>query len=77
MRSRWIPNTSEAAATMLESLPGGGWQFGAVPLEADFEISSESLAPYVVAIFDALAPLESLEIPVVLISIRDGRVRIF
>lgn len=74
---RWISNTPEAAATMLEPLTGGGWQFGAVSIEADFEISSESLAPYVVAIFVALAPLELLEIPVALISIRGGCVRIF
>ena len=68
----WISNTPETAAELLDS-----GRFASYPIEADFPINSNSVAPFVTSIFDALAPLEAHEIPVGLISIKNGEVRVF
>jgi len=73
---RWISNSAEAAGEFLDHT-ASGWRFAGYRIEGDFPLSPKTLAPYVVGIFDKLAPLEAYEIPVGLISIKNGVVRVF
>lgn len=73
---RWVSDSPEDMAKMLDQEPDGSWRFGYYLIEADFPITPESLAPFHKQILDTLAPLEAQSIPVALIVIRDQVVRV-
>lgn len=47
------------------------------PIHADFELSYAALAPYVNAVLDLAAPIEGAGLSVVLVEIKDGKVKVF
>ncbi len=50
--------------------------FGA-PIDADFELSLESLTPYATEVLDQAAPLEGAGITVKLVEIKGGKVKVW
>lgn len=52
------------------------WRFGNVPIEADFDLSPESLKPFTIEILDKMAEIESLGICCVYIKIKNGVVKV-
>jgi hypothetical protein len=47
------------------------------PINADFELSYESLAPYVTKVLDLAAPLEGAGLTVRLVEIKGGIVKVW
>jgi hypothetical protein len=75
---RWIKNDLEGA----EFAFGGGkvtppLTYLGAPINADFPLSLEALAPYVSQVLDLAAPLEGAGLRVALVEIKDGKVRVF
>jgi hypothetical protein len=73
---RWIKNTAEYA----EKCFGEGktpFTYCEAPIQADFTLTYENLAPYVTKILDKAAPLEGAGLYVRLIEIKDGKVLVW
>ena len=47
------------------------------PINADFELSYESLAPYVTKVLDLAAPLEGAGLIIKLVEIKGGEVKVW
>lgn len=74
---RWVKNDLEGA----EFAFGPGRESPALtylgaPIEADFELSYDSLAPYVTRVLNLAADLEGVGRDVQRVEIKDGRVRV-
>jgi len=73
---RWVKNTAEDA----EEWFGEGktpFTYGGAPIQADFELTYENLAPYVTQSLDKATPLEGAGLYVRLIEIKDGEVLVW
>ena len=74
---RWFTNREYA-----EFAFGGGrvtpplTYFGA-PIDADFELSLESLTPYARQVLDIAAPMEGAGIDIKLVEIKGGKVKVW
>ena len=64
-----------ARSSFVDSIEGGGWTFAGYCVEADFEVTPESMAPYAAAIFDGLTPFDIRGVLPV-IRILDGRLEL-
>ena len=56
---RWIHNDIESARKVF----GPGLTYLGAPIQADFKLSYEALAPYVTEVLDLAAPLEGAGLP--------------
>ena len=75
---RWIGNDLKGAVFAF----GGGraspeLTYLGAPIQADFEISYENLAPYVTSVLDQAALLEGAGLPVKLVEIKLGAVKVW
>jgi hypothetical protein len=70
----WVKNDEEGAAFAFNQKGDGRWYYLGAPVEADFELSLESLAPWVTKVLDLAAPLEGRGRVVTLVEIKGGRV---
>lgn len=75
---RWIKNDVEGAKFAF----GGGratpeLTYLGAPIDADFELSYENLAPYVTAVLDLTAPLEGAGLVIKLVEIKEGKVKVW
>ena len=75
---RWIKNDVEGAKFAF----GAGRVSPALtylgaPIDADFPLSFENLAPYVTAVLDQAAPLEGAGLRIRLVEIKGGKVKVW
>jgi len=75
---RWIQNDVAGAVLTF----GGGrstpeFTYLGAPIQADFEVSYENLAPYVTSVLDQAGPLEDAGLPVKLVEIKLGVVKVW
>lgn len=74
---RWVKNDVEAAKTFFG--PGRttpALTYSGAPIEADFPLTYEALAPYVHEILNQAAPIEAAEGFVGLVEIKNGLVQV-
>lgn len=71
---RWIKNDIEGARFAFGEV---AHTYLGAPIQADFKLSLESLAPYVTEVLDLSAPLEGAGVRVALVEIKGGKVRVF
>lgn len=78
MELRWVKNNVEGAKFAFG--PGRFTPeltyFGA-PIFSDFELSYETLAPYVTKVLDLAAPLEGADLQIRLVEIKNGIVKVW
>lgn len=72
---RWVQNTVEGAKFAFGE--GPELKYLGAPIQADFELSHESLAPFVTAVLDQAAPLEGAGLDVRLVEIKGGQVKVW
>ena len=75
---RWVKDNVEGAKFAF----GGGpttkeLTYLGAPINADFELSYESLAPYVTKVLNLAAPLEGAGLTVKLVEIKGGEVKVW
>ena len=75
---RWVKNDVTGARFAF----GGGstspeLTYQGAPINADFELSYESLAPYVTQVLDLAAPLEGAGLTIKLVEIKGGEVKVW
>lgn len=72
---RWIKNDVEGARFAF----GGRTEFTylGAPIQADFPLTYENLAPYVTAVLDQAAPLEGAGVDIKLVEIKAGVVKVW
>jgi hypothetical protein len=75
---RWVEDTEKWAKLVF----GGGitkreLTYLGATIHADFELSYESLAPYVTKVLDLAAPLEGAGLTIKLIEIKGGEVKVW
>lgn len=76
--TRWVKNDVEGARFAF----GGGratpeFTYLGAPIQADFELSYEALAPYVTPVLDRAAALEGAGLVVRLVEIQAGKVKVW
>lgn len=72
---RWVENNVEGAKYAF----GGSTPeltYSGAPIHADFELNYENLAPYVREVLDQAAPIEAAGLPVKLVEIRAGMIKV-
>lgn len=75
---RWIKNDLEGARSTFG--PGRftpALTYLGAPIQADFELNYENLAPYVITVLDLAAPLEGAGLTVKLVEIKGGKVKVW
>lgn len=76
---RWAnQNPSETARRFLDAPDDKHpmWAFLDAPIEADFPITPETLAPYVVDVLDQMAEIEACGVAVAWIKVKGGVVKV-
>lgn len=78
----WLKADIDSARIVLNREGGqlrspSGWYVGNTPITADFELSYESFAPFLVDVLDAMAPIEAAGLCPALVEIRNGKIRVF
>lgn len=73
---RWTKNDQEGAKFAFRE-EGGNWFYLVAPIQADFKLSYEALAPYVAQVLDLAAPLEGAGLIVKLVEIKNGKVKVW
>jgi hypothetical protein len=74
---RWIKNDLKGAEFAFNQKEDGRWYYCSAPINADFELSLETLAPYVTRVLDLAAPLEGTGLCVALVEIKADIVKVF
>ncbi len=73
---RWIKNDIEGAKFAFRD-NGTEFTYLSAPISADFELSYESLAPYVTQVLDMAAPLEGHGLMIRLVEIKNNTVKVW
>ena len=74
---KWIKNNLEGSKFAFGSHGCPELTYLGAPINADFELSFEALAPYVTQVLDQAAPLEGAGITIKLVEIKNGVVKVW
>ncbi len=75
---RWVQNDVENAKKVFgEGRSTPAFTYCGAPIQADFELTYEALAPYVTEVLNLAAPIEAAGLQVKLIEIADGEVKVW
>lgn len=75
---RWVKNDIEGAHFAFgEGRATPALTYLGAPIQADFKLSFESLAPFVTEVLDQAAPLEGAGLHVKLVEIKEGVVKVW
>jgi hypothetical protein len=66
----------EGAKFAFKTSDDGGMTYLGAPVEADFPLSYESLAPYVAEVLDQAAPIEGAGLGIHSVQIKNGQVKV-
>jgi hypothetical protein len=72
----WIKNDLEGARFAFRQEEDLFFYLGA-PVQADFPLSYETLAPYVIQVLDLAAPIEGAGIDIKLVEIKGGKAKVW
>ncbi len=75
---RWVTNSVEGAKFAFgEGRVTPEFTYLGAPIDADFPLTYENLAPYVTQVLDIAGPLEGAGLQVKLIEIKAGKVKVW
>lgn len=72
---RWVQDDLKGAAFAFGEEPPHTYQ--GAPIEADFDLTLESLRPYTTEVLEQAAPLEGAGLIVRLVEIKQGKVKVW
>ncbi len=74
---RWVKDDIDDAKFAFRDNGQGSYTYLGAPINADFELSYESLAPYVTKVLDLAAPLEGCGLMIRLVEIKNSNVKVW
>jgi hypothetical protein len=74
---RWVKDNIDGAKFAFRDKGQGSFTYLGAPISADFELSYESLAPYVTKVLDLAAPLEGCGLMIRLVEIKNNIVKVW